>query len=351
MKGLDEEVMNDVGHFFRKVNDRSLYNLGINDSYDDGGDAALGLTVEYFHPAITLDDRMRYIAENIVYNKNLSPQSIVCNTILSHFYGARGIHQVITRDKDPKTALVDFDRYLKDEKYKNELSRNLKDATGFGIPIYGTTELRTSIFGAANAFVANKYNRAKDKHPANILRWIADFIDRGIVDQMLAANSLEELYKVLIQLEGIGAYYGYHCSTSNSVNPLINVNHDERFCVPGPGARYTLGILFDQSSTNLDFGEQVVWFRENYKDYIGDIVMHDTTHNIIVDGKKVFADEQDELKTYGSEVGLCQYGVYKRLKENPKLINRRKVSRLDEDIAKKYFDGESPQTNNQLTLF
>ena len=353
MEGLNLEVMKDVGRFFTAVNQRSLYQMGIADSYDYGGkdDPALGLTVEYFHPAITLDDRMRYIAENIVYSNEVDDRSIVCNTILSHFYGARGIHQVIMRDENPKTALVDFERYNKDKDYASKLSGNLMDAVGYGIPVYGTTELRTSLYGAANGYVAQKHSRSRDKHPGNILEWIAGFIDRGIIDNMLNVNGLEELYKVLTKLEGVGAYYGYHCSTSNSVNPKINVNHDERFCVPGPGARYTLGLLFDQKSTEMDFGQQVVWFRENYKSYIGDIDLHDSIHNITVDGRKVFSDEQDELKVYGCEVGLCQYGVYNRLKADEKLIGRRKVSRLDPEVSKRYFEGESIPKVEQTKLF
>lgn len=341
MEGLNHHVLEDIGMFFNKVNDRALYTMGINDSYDDGGNKALGETVEYFHPQITLDDRMRYIAENIVYNENIDDINKVCNTIISHFYGARGIHQTMTRNPDPKTALVDFHRLLTDEDYVEELNKNLDDAHNYGIPIYGSTELRTSLYGAANNFVAEKYNKPKDARLINIALWVAGFIERGIIKKFYEVNSLEELFNHLTTIEGVGSYYGYHCSTSNSVNPKININHDERFCVPGPGARYTLDLLFDKSC-DMDYGERVVWFRENYKNYIGEIPLHHTTHNISVDGRKVFTDEQDELKTYGCEVGLCQYGVYTRLRDNPHLIDRRKVARLDMKAMEDFFAGKNP---------
>jgi hypothetical protein len=64
---VNMEVVKDIGRFFNKVNERALYNMGIVDTYDSEGDDALGESVEYFHPQITLDDRMRYIMENIVY--------------------------------------------------------------------------------------------------------------------------------------------------------------------------------------------------------------------------------------------------------------------------------------------
>lgn len=342
MKGLNVSIAEDVGKFFNKVNDRSLWTMGIKDSYDDGGDKALGAGVEYFHPQITLDDRMRYIAENIVYNDQIDDLNKICNTIISHFYGARGIHQTITRIEDPKKALVDFHRLLKDKDYQDELHQNLNDARDFGIPIYGATELRTSLYGAANDYVAEKTGNPRNADLINIALWVAGFIERGIAQKFYEVNSLEELFNHLCQIEGVGAYYGYHCSTSNSVNPKINVNHDERFCVPGPGARFTLDMLFDQSKTDLNHGEQVVWFRENYESLIGKFELHPSTHNIEVDGKLVFAEQQDTLKVYGCEVGLCQYGVYTRLRNNPHLIDRRVVTRLDAKAAKKFFARENP---------
>jgi hypothetical protein len=342
MTGLvDKMVLQDIKYFLNKVNERALFQGGHAENYDDGGDAALGLNVEYFHPQITLDDRMVYIMENIVTSGD-TYQNIICNTIISHFYGARGIHQVVTRNPDPKTAIVNFQRLLVDEEYRTICGNNLVDAKAQKIPIYGSTELRTSLFGSANSYVPKIYGTPRDSHPINILLWVAGFIERGIVDKMYNAKSLKEMFGVLTTIEGIGSYYGYHCATSNSVNPAIKINHDERFCVPGPGARYTLDLLFEDGC-KINYGDRVIWFRENYKDLIGDIFLHPSTHNVIVDGVKILPEEQDELKTYGCEVGLCQYGVYSRLKAKPHLINRRKVARLNEDVVSKFFEGSINQ--------
>lgn len=340
---VNQEVIQDIGRFFNKVNERALYHMGVNETYDSGGDEALGETVEYFHPQITLDDRMRYIMENIVYAP-ISMDNIICNTIISHFYGARGIHQVLTRDPNPKTALVDFERLLVDREYENKIRKNLEDAVALGLPIYGTTELRTSLFGAANNYVARERQVEKNADKINILLWVASFIPRKITQRMAQVQSLEEMYNVISSLEGVGQYYGYHCSTSNSVNPRIPINHDERFCVPGPGARYTLDLMFGEGCT-IPYGDRVIWFRENYKDMIGEIYLHPSTHNVIVEGKKIFTDEQDELKTYGCEVGLCQYGVYSRLRSNPRLINKRKVARSDNSVMERFFRGETIKQN------
>jgi|TARA_B110000908_G_scaffold148791_1_gene181563 hypothetical protein len=316
--------------------------MGIKDSYDNEGDDALGETVEYFHPQITLDDRMRYIMENIVLS-DMSMDNIICNTIISHFYGGRGIHQILTRDPNPKTALVNFERLLVDKEYEMTIRKNIDDALSIGLGVYGTTELRTSLYGASNSFVAESRDLPRNADKINILLWVASFIPRGITKRMAAVNSLQEMYNILTELEGVGQYYGYHCSTSNSVNPRINIDHDERFCVPGPGARLTLDMMFPPDC-GIPHGDRVIWFRENYKDLIGDIYLHESTHNVIVGDTKIFQHDQNELKTYGCEVGLCQFGVYSRLSDNKSLINKRKVARADETLMEYFFNNNFEQT-------
>jgi len=336
MNIVDQELLKEIAFFFNKINERALYLMGVYDSYDDGGEPALGVNVEYFHPQITLDDRMVYIAKHIVLAP-ISQPNVICNTIISHFYGARGIHQAITRIKDPDTALVDFERLLVDDEYRNKIRKNMEDAQKYKIPLYGATELRTSLFGAANKFSMEKYG-IKNTHPINILEWVAGFIPRGIVKGMSESNSLKELFNVLIKIEGVGSYYGYHCSTSNSVNPAINVNHDERFCVPGPGSSRTVNMMFPGvSRKELSYGDRVIWFRENQEKLIGKIFLHPSTYNVVVNGRKVLKEDQTELKTYGCEVGLCQFGIYHRLKGNPEMANRRKVSRMDESVLDDFF--------------
>jgi len=339
---VNMQVVDRIGYFFNKVNDRALYQMGIKDSYDNEGDEALGETVEYFHPQITLDDRMRYIMENIVLS-NMSMDNIICNTIISHFYGGRGIHQILTRDPNPKTALVDFERLLVDKEYEMTIRKNIDDALSIGLGVYGTTELRTSLYGASNTFVAESRDLPRNADKINILLWVASFIPRGITKRMAAVNSLQEMYNILTELEGVGQYYGYHCSTSNSVNPRINIDHDERFCVPGPGARLTLDMMFPPDC-GIPHGDRVIWFRENYKDLIGDIYLHESTHNVIVGDTKIFQHDQNELKTYGCEVGLCQFGVYSRLSDNKSLINKRKVARADETLMEYFFNNNFEQT-------
>ena len=104
---IDWDILKDYEYFVKMVNRRTLFQKGIVDSYNPS-DPALGLEVEYFHPSITADDRMVYIMENIVTVPGLKWQNVIGNTIISHFYGARGVHNVLTGIDDNKKAHIDF---------------------------------------------------------------------------------------------------------------------------------------------------------------------------------------------------------------------------------------------------
>ena len=137
----------------------------------------------------------------------------------------------------------------------------------------------------------------------------------------------------------IGDYYGYHCSTSNSVNPKLNFNHDSKFVAPGPGATETLEILFPGlTKSEVPLGERVVWIRENQHEIL-DLEFHKELWNYTTsNGIKIFEDEQNELKSYGTEVSLCQYSVYCRLKANPHLIKKRKIARTTKPTQQILFE-------------
>ena len=96
-KYLDQKVMEDYNYFLIKVNERTELQFGLRDSYNDDGHEALGESVEYFGFNILQDDRMRYIIENIVSlpDSKLSQYNKIGNTIISHFYGARGILKLL----------------------------------------------------------------------------------------------------------------------------------------------------------------------------------------------------------------------------------------------------------------
>jgi len=346
---IDWDVLKDYEHFVKMVNRRTLFQKGIVESYNPT-DPALGLEVEYFHPSITADDRMVYIMENIVTVPGLKWQNVIGNTIISHFYGARGVHNILTGIDDDKKAHIDFVKLgqeqieFKETKEVGEYTKHLRElavkAKEDKQKVWGTTELHTSIQTAGRRFVNGWYlgdPRHVDKGTwSNVSEWIASWTHlpsghnpkKTVMQGMREAKDLSEGFAYLTGENMIGDYYGYHCSTSNSVNPKLNFSHDSKFVAPGPGACETLELMFPGlSKKDVPLGERVVWIRENQKEIL-DIEFHKELWNYTsTSGIKIFEDEQNELKSYGTEVSLCQYSVYCRLKKNPHLIKNRKVAR------------------------
>lgn len=341
MKSLEQsintQIVDDFNYFLRTVLNWSLHQHSFSDTYEaPDGEPALASDVAYFSPQITLEDGMRHIAQSIA-TAPIDPHDRVCNTIVKHFYGAIGIHNVFTRDPNRETALVDFRRLHEDHEYEMFIRKNIEDAETLGFPIYGNTEIRTSLWGQANPYAAKKTGLPRNTDKINTLLWIASFIESGFTTELLEAKSLEELYKAFTSRRGIGPYYGYHGATTQSVNPLIAAHHDEDFCVPGPGAKSTLDLMFGKDC-KVPYGERVVWFRHNYEKFIGKIDIPVEAQNLWVNGEPIYAEPQDGLKVFGTEVAMCQYGIFRRFREKPELAKRRKMPRFEDFPTESFFN-------------
>ena len=332
---LNTEVMDDLGKFIHKVIQQGHYNNGLIEDYT-WDEPALAPNVAYFNPQLTLEAGAQRIANYIVCS-DISLEEKICNTIVKHFYGPTEIHQILTGENDPAKALVDFARLNEDEEYARRINYNLELAASMGIPVYDTTAVRTSLWGAANTYVTEKRRLdERNKDRVNMLLWIGSFLHNGLIDQIKEATSLKESFKAFTSLGGIGNYYGYHSSITNSINPDVRFSHDDRFSVAGPGARATLTQLFGKVKVKHD--DQVVWFRENYEEFIGKVTVDPRAHNLNARDGFCFAESQDGLKTSGTEVALCQYGVYTRLREKTHLIGRRQIPQFDDFDTETFFE-------------
>ena len=336
-QSLDWNVVKKVEHFFVKVNERLLFKMGVLPTYDTDGDAALGVDVEYFHFNITGDDRMRYMGQNIVLEDHLSDRNKFCNAVITHLYGGRCINSLLSGITDPKKAHLDYERINTDPAYVKQIYENAAYAKLHGFKFYGTTELHTSLQTAARNFVRHKYSEP-DKAASNtdIVEWVASWISSGLVDDILSSKRLQEAYTKINTLRGVGAYYGYHLGVDSSLIPGTAYNHDEDFCVPGPGCCATLDMLFPtlkDKVKKMPYGELIVWIEANQKKLYPRVPFHQALWNITNEsnGKKVFGFEQDKFMVYGLEVGHCQYGIYDRLTNNPHLIEKRRCG-TDPDL-------------------
>lgn len=335
---VDQTVIDQIQHFWLKVNERTLFSRGVLPSYDKQGDDALGQDVEYFHFNICADSRMAYLGNNIVLIDPtiLSDRNKVCNAVIAHLYGGRCIHSLFTGISDPQKAHLDFERILVDPAYVEEIRANAAYAKSHGYKFYGTTELHTSLQTAARNHCRQKYGDP-DRAASNvdIVEWVASWIASGLVDDLMYTTpTLAESFRKICTLPGVGAYYGYHLAVDFSLFHMTPYRHDEAFCVPGPGACETVNQIFPNLTKQKKFpyGEAVVWVADNQKTLFPQLTFHENLWNIEAHGKKLFPFEQDKLMTYGTEVGLCQFGVYQHLTRNPHLIERRTVG-SDPDLT------------------
>jgi len=335
----NKEIMRDFNWFIYKINQRACINLGyLDEEYTNTNrkgkiDYGLAKNVEYFHPTITLDDRMRYIGKNIA-SANISNFNILGNTIISHFYGARGVHQTITGVNDPNNCWVDFDRVEKnDQDYIQLLRKTVEHETKVNKkPVWGTTELHTSIQGGARNYCREKYGDSTRKfHTTDVIEWVANFKTIGLADSLLyKCTHIKEAYDELTKLKGVGEYYGFHCAASTSVLPMVKYHHDQRFVSPGPGAKYTIKLLWPNAPAKLH--PEAIYFLREQADKIGlikGVNFHPNAYNI----DDLFEFPQDGLKYYGTEVVSCQFGVYFQIRDDKKACDRRKISRINETSA------------------
>ncbi len=333
----DKDMMKELGHFLKKVNEQALFHRGLVDTYE-GVDrdglriAALDHDIEYYHPTITLDERMNNIARYIVC-ADASDTNIVCNTIVSHFYGPTDIHLTLTGNEDRATALIDFDRIAGgDVGYTEEMRDRAKEARKSGKQLYNPLELRTSLWDAAKKFMAKKTGiEGRALEPFDLCEWVASFVTDGTAIDMLNSRTLDEVYGVMTRHRGIGSFYGYHCGTSNSVNPKVAFHHDEPFIMPGPGAKKAVKAIWKGKVPESRAADAVRYIREN-QERLGltdGVYFHPQTWNIVDQrGRTVFSEPQNGLKYYGTEVLLCQFSCYLRLKENPASADKRRIKSM-----------------------
>ena len=338
-KSVDKAVIEDYSNFLKAVNERSEFKAGLRSEYIAPNDA-LAESVEYFHYNICYDDRMKYICDNFVLNENISSNNRILNIIISHFYGARGIHSVLTNISDPKLAIVNFDKLAEEQlsgilDYTIMMRENAVLAKSLNKPFWGTTELHTSIMAEGNKFVKKMYGIQGTQF--NVCEWLASWINNSLIERIRNVHSFRELYDVFIEQRNVGEYYAYHAAASGSNNKELKAYHDEPFCSPGPGARMTAALMFPTvSKKEVSFADRVIWIRNNQFELMDVPEIHPTKWNYF----DIYPEPQNKLTVYGNEVGMCQYSVYCRLRDNPHLIKYRKVARVEteESPFDKFFE-------------
>ena len=344
---VDRALVEDLAFFWRHSLAAKYTRLGTPVDYT-APNPALAVDVDYFAPLFTTSGNTRYIVSNLAGRTDVSAVNATLNAIFLYLHNAPSVHRTLLGSPSDRDAVIDFEALSREV----EVARRTRSVTGErvarvgdytvalrergmrakneGRRFWGTTEIHSSLQTASHRFVDSTYGEGH-RSPAATAEWVSSWILDGTVDRFLQASSARAAFEVLTSVRGVGDHYGYVCTLDASILQLHSWDHDDRFSVAGPGALTTLKTLFPGSS--VPSNDQILWLRDNQDTLWSDLssAFHPDWKNLPVGGKPWFRQAQDRLMTNSVETGLCQYGVYRRYRENPSLISRRRVDVDDSD--------------------
>jgi hypothetical protein len=159
-----------------------------------------------------------------------------------------------------------------------------------------------------------------------MLHWFT-LIGPQFVEFFSGGPTMEGAFRHLTSHRGIGNYYGYHFASNLARMPEVgtlvrpgaakgNLSEDDEFVVAGVGAAASLEYLIgkgnekrNRAAIQLIRKNQDEWFDFNEKD------------GSLEDAKVV--TELGFFTHFGIEISLCQWNVYRRLKESESMAANR----------------------------
>lgn len=317
---FDKTVLADLKFFLKEINKREvLIQEGRKDEYVEPH-PALQIDVMYWHPNRTRHGEVDWLMKYI-FRPEVSLTNKILNSFAVKFYGpAQAILNAIGEDEFSTANLIDFERLPEDPDYMRQIDENLVRAKDEKKEQWGTTELRTSLQTAAK-------HHAGHSRWSNMIEWISSFKKDGLIDFYASGPTMQQAFDKVCSYRGIGNYYGYHSNANLARCYDISINENEDFVIAGPGAAATLERLYPGAKkdkvSNMDI---LLWMRDNQQKLFDlDDVDRAALSQDLKPGQRV-----TELTSFGCEITCCQFNVYTRFKENPDLIDRRKLEVIKE---------------------
>lgn len=349
---IPSDKLNEFRVFFKELNTREYevrfkkstsfdnYKLKGDSEYIKYGFSINGKSVPYFHPNRSFHDEIIWLNKNVFYNEECKLEDKLINAAIVKFYGPSETVRIITEGSGK--SFIKYDYLINDEEYLFRSMNNLQTAARSGQKIYGTTELRTSLQTEGRNYtrlIETPYDKAynlncnplRTSRTSDILYWFTH-LGPKMKDFYSTKPTMEESFNFLTSFKGIGNYYGYHFSTNLARLPEIgtliepgynkgNIDENDDFVAPGVGAMNTInwffGNCFDMKTINSDSGAHFIrLIRDNQKDFFG--VEDDTYKNILET-----VSETGNFTTFGCEISCCQFGVFRRIKEDKKMASKR----------------------------
>ena len=156
----------------------------------------------------------QYLIREVIYGGDPDPHETVFRILLFKWFNRIDTWQRLTERLGP-LQLDSFDPVL--------LERTLTDIRACGRPVYSAAYIVPPVPGEPGPKHAG--------HLALTLR----MLEAGITDEIVAAGSLEGVYRWLRAWPGVGAFLAYQMAIDLNYSAVIDYDEDE-FVVPGPGA-------------------------------------------------------------------------------------------------------------------
>jgi len=310
-----------------------------------------GKSVPYFHPNRSFHDEIIWLNENLFYSPQATFEDKLINAAIVKFYGPSNTLKLIAAGTGKN--FVDYKKFIGDPKYLKQVCLNLENAVKNKEKIYGTTELRTSLQTAARnhaRLVESPIDRLelmpiserskRSCRPSDILFWFTK-IGPDFVDFYKKTPNMEESFKFLNSFRGIGNYYGYHFSCNLARMPEVGnlifkgtpgkIDEDDEYVVPGVGAMQAINWFYEHRghSVNTKVGKKLINAIRLHQNSFFDL------NN--ADNSKFYMEKVSELgyfTNFGCEISCCQFGVYRRLREDKKLALRRAAAPISREEVK-----------------
>ncbi|MGH9438106.1 MAG: nucleotide kinase domain-containing protein [Terriglobia bacterium] len=122
------------------------------------------------------------------------------------------------------------------ERTHGELRIGSFDVSGFDRTLTAATDAGASIYSGAYIMPSGPASIRQSKKHRMHLELLATLMRENFTERLLAARSMEEGYKLLLAIPGIGPFLAYQFVTDLNYSNHLNFSEME-FVVPGPGAR------------------------------------------------------------------------------------------------------------------
>jgi len=310
-----------------------------------------GKSVPYFHPNRSFHDEIIWLNENLFYNPQATFEDKLINAAIIKFYGPSNTLKLISANTGKN--FVDYKKFISSPKYLKKICVNLETAVKNKEKIYGTTELRTSLQTAARNYardvgspidkielISKADRKVRTCRSSDILFWFTK-IGPDFVNFYKQTPNMEESFNFLNSFRGIGNYYGYHFSCNLARMPEVGnlifqgspgrINEDDEYVVPGVGAMAAINWFYEHRghSINTKVGKKLINAIRKHQNSFFDLKKSDNS--------KFYMEKVSELgyfTNFGCEISCCQFGVYRRLREDKKLALRRAAAPISKEEVK-----------------